>query len=456
MIIFRAIGRCAAVLAIGLLAGALGSCGSGAVSSAVDPAIAFSISPSTATAYSGVPISFVISGGGQRSPYTVTSSNAAIMPLPSATIAGADLTIVPGTVSAQQSATVTVTVTDQAGKTASATITILPNIVSGDITITGNAPTAFPNCAAAGTVCAGQSGIATLTISQLGVLARGRSVRFDVVQGPFQFPVDASQTVFSSSVTVISDEGGRASTVLRANPGASPQIATIRATDVASGAFRTATFFIKQATINGGEFVTVPSGWTVNGAFKSICPAGSADFLIFGGVPPYSIRSSAPGTAGVFPNVTPNENPSRFSISYPQLACGIDGYQVIFTVTDSSGLSIQSTLTNKPGTADVPALPPAIVLSPQAVSLACGQSAQVLVTINNPGTAVATITTSIGTPTNSATALQVSGTNVITITRGLGTVGSGAGATPVSAAVTVGAGSAVPQTIAVNTVSTCP
>ncbi len=453
MIIFRAIERCATVLAIGLLAGALGSCGSGAVSSAVDPAIAFSISPSTATAYSGVPISFVISGGGQRSPYMVTTSNAVVMPLALSTIAGSDLTVVPGTVSEQQSATVTVT--DQAGKTASATITILPNIVSGNITITGNAPAAFPNCAAAGTVCVGQSGIATLTVSQLGVLARGRSVRFEVVQGAFQFPVDASQTVFSSSVTVVSDEGGRASTVLRANPGASPQIATIRATDVASGAFRTATFFIKQSTINGGEFVTVPTGWAVNGAFKNICPAGSTDFLIFGGVPPYSIRSSAPGTAGAFPSVTPNENPSRFSISYPQLACGIDGYQVIFTITDSSSLSIQSTLTNKPGTADVPAPPPAIVLSPQAISLACGQSAQVLVTINNPGTTAPTITTSIGTPTNLATALQVSGTNVITITRGIGTVGSGAGATPVAAAITVGAGSAVPQTIAVNTLSTC-
>ncbi len=453
MTIFRAIERCATVLAIGLLAGALGSCGSGAVSSAVDPAIAFSISPSTVTAYSGVPISFVISGGGQRTPYAVTTTNAAVMPLQSSTLAASDLTIVPGTVTAQQS--VTVTVTDQTGKSASATITILPNIVSGDITITGNAPVAFPNCATAGSVCAGQSGIATLTVSQLGVLARGRSVRFDVVQGAFQFPVDTSQTVFSNSVTVTSDEGGRASTVLRANPGASPQIATIRATDLASGAFRTATFFIKQATINGGEFVTVPTAWAVNGAFKNICPAGSADFLIFGGVPPYSIRSSAPGTAGVFPSVTPNENPSRFSISYPQLACGTDGYQVIFTITDSTGLSIQSTLTNKPGTSDLPALPPAIVLSPQAISLACGQSAQVLVTINNPGTAVVTITTAIGTPTSQASALQVSGTNVITITRGLGTVGSGTGATPVSAAVTVGAGSAVPQTIAVNTVSTC-
>ncbi len=453
MTIFRAIERCATIFFVGLLAVLLGACGSGAVSSAVDPAIAFTISPATATAYSGVPISFVISGGGQRPPYNVSSSNAAILPLASSTIAGSDLTIVPGAVTAQQS--VTLIVTDQAGKTVSATITIQPNIVSGNITITGNAPTAFPNCAAAGIVCAGQSGIATLTVSQLGVLARGRSVKFDVVQGAFQFPVDASQTVFSSSVTVVSDDGGRASTVLRANPGASPQIATIRATDVASGAFRTATFFIKQSTINGGEFVTVPTGWAVSGAFKNICPAGSTDFLIFGGVPPYSIRSSAPGTAGAFPSVTPNENPSRFSISYPELSCGIDGYQVIFTITDSSGLSIQSTLTNKPGTADLPALPPSIVLSPQAVTLACGQSAQVLVTINNPGTTVATITTSIGTPTNLATALQVTGTSVITITRGVGTVGAGTGVTPVTAAVSVGAGSAVPQTIAVNTVSTC-
>ena len=79
--------------------------------------------------------------------------------------------------------------TDQAGKTATSIVTIQPNLINGDITIRGTAPPEFPDCAGVGFVCAGQSGTASLTVSQNGAPARGRSVRFDVVQGNFRFPI---------------------------------------------------------------------------------------------------------------------------------------------------------------------------------------------------------------------------------------------------------------------------
>lgn len=435
----------------------LGSCGSGAVSSASDPALTFTLSPATATAYSGVPITLSISGGGGRSPYTLSSTNATILPVPSGPVSEAQVVLTPNAVSAQQS--VTVSVMDQAGKTATSVVAIQPNLVNGDITITGTAPPAFPTCAGVGIVCAGQSGTATLTLTQNGAPARGRSVRFDVVQGSYRFPVDVSQSVFSTSVTVTSDESGRATTVLRADTGASPQIATIRTTDLSTGAFRTATFLIKQSTLGGGEFVTVPPEWKVAGTFKNECPGGAVDYLIFGGTPPYSVRSSNPQGAGVSPALTSTENPSRFSVFFAAAACGTTGYQVLFTVTDATGLSIRPILTVTPGTEDRPTPPPAIILSPTSVSLACGQSAQVLVTITNPGTTAPTITTSVGTPLSSTTALgvSISTSGVITLVRGSGSVGTGATpATPVIAAVTVGAGSATPQTIAVSTQTTCP
>ena len=197
----------------------LGSCGSGAVSSASDPALTFTLSPATATAYSGVPITLSISGGGGRPPYTLSSTNATILPVPSGPVSDTQVVLTPNAVSAQQS--VTVSVMDQAGKTATSVVAIQPNLVNGDITITGTAPPAFPTCAGVGIVCAGQSGTATLTLTQNGAPARGRSVRFDVVQGSYRFPVDVAQTVFSTSVTVTSDESGRATTVLRADTGAS-------------------------------------------------------------------------------------------------------------------------------------------------------------------------------------------------------------------------------------------
>ncbi len=436
----------------------LNSCGSGAVSSSSDPTITFALSPSTPTTYSGVPFTLTISGGGARGPYLITSSNATLLPIPASSLSDTQITLTPGTVTAQQS--VTISVTDQAGKTATSVVTIQPNLINSNITVTGNAPPGFPECVGVGFVCAGQSGTASLTVSQNGVPVRGKSVRFDVIQGDFRFPVDVSQTLFSTSVTVTSDESGRAMTVLRADSGALPQIATIRATDNTTGAFRTATFFIKQSTVGGGQFVTVPPQWTVTGSYAGSCPSGSVDFLIFGGTPPYDIRSSAPAIASIFPTRTAVENPSRFTATFPPPfsapTCGV----VTFTITDATGLSIQSSLTVAEGTGVRPT--PVLNLSPDTVDLACGQSAQVTVSITDPGTPPPTVTASIGTGTSTATALTATvstfgSASTITLTRGTGKVGGGALATdPVTATVSVGAGSAIPKPISVKTITTCP
>ena len=428
----------------------LNSCGGG-VSASSDPTITLAVSPSSATAYSGVPATFAISGGGARAPYQVTSSNASLLPTPSSPISETQFVLTPSAVTAPQS--VTISVQDQAGKTATSVVTIQPNFINGDITITGTAPPAFPNCVGVGIVCAGQLGTATLTVSQNGVPARGRNVRFDVVQGSFGFPVDATQLQpFATSATVTSDESGRASVVLRVNTGAAPQIATIRATDLTSGAFRTASFFIRQATVGGGDFVAIPPEWKITGTFKGICPGGVVDYLIFGGTPPYAVRSSAPLIASVSPALTAVENPSRFTATFQEnKLCGT-GYQVTFTVTDATGLSIQPTLTNTPGTADLPTPPPVITLSPSAVNLECGQSTQVFVAITNPGTTAPTITTAIvGSYTTSSGVPALSATvsnSTITITRAAGTVSN-----PI--AIVVGAGSATPQIISVNSTPIC-
>ena len=352
---------------------------------------------------------------------------------------------------------------DQAGKTATSTVTIQPNLINSDITITGTAPPAFPTCAGVGAICAGQSGTATLTVSQNGVPARGRSVFFEVVQGNFYFPLNAVPAdPFPMSITDRSDESGRVSVVLRAKIDAPPQIATIRATDVASGAFRTATFFIKQAAVGGGQFVTIPPEWKITNTFKGECAGGTVDYLIFGGAPPYTIRSSAPQIASASPAVTLDENPSRFTVSFPaNLSCGT-GYQVFFTVTDKTGLTIQPILTNTAGSDTRPTVTtPTISLSPNSVPLlGCEQSVQVLATVRDPGTTAATITTSISTPiTGNALTVPPPVNGVITISRGIGTVGTVTiPPTPFTTAnINVGAGSATPAQITITrTPTTCP
>lgn len=435
----------------------LSSCGSGAVSSSSDPAIVLTVSPSSATAYSGVPATFVITGGGARAPYQITSSNPTLLPVPSSAVTGTQFVLTPSAVAAQQ--VVTISVMDQAGKTATSSVTIQPNFINSDITITGTAPPAFASCAGVAAICAGQSGTATLTVNQNGVPARGRSIRFDVAQGNFGFPVDAVQSApFPTSATVVSDESGRASVVLRANTDAAPQIATIRATDVASGAFRTATFFIKQAAVGGGQFVTIPPEWIITNRYKGECAGGVVDYLIFGGTPPYAIRSSAPFVAIASPAVTAVENPSRFTVTFPaNSSCGT-GYQVIFTVTDNTGLTIQPILTNTAGTEDrvVNTPPPSITLEPNSIpSLACGQSQQVRATVNNPGTTAATVTTSIGTPITGTAITAPVANGVITISRGSGKVGNST-AVDTQATINVGAGSATAQISIVSTPTICP
>lgn len=444
--------RSLAIFAICLGAGVLNSCGSGAVSSSSSPDIAFSVSPASTTSYSGVPVTFTISGGGLRGPYQVTSSNASLLPVPPGTISATQFSLTPSVVASSQS--VTITVRDQAGALATASTTITPNFIGGDITVTGTGPatTGLAACQSTGVVCAGQTGTVKLTVSSLGAPAAGRAVRFDVVQGAYRFPTNAAQTTFATSITVTSDERGVASTPLLADTSVPFQVATIRATDVASGAFRTSTFFIRQPTVAGAEFTTVPTQWTVSGTYKTECPGGVVDYLIFGGTPPYTIRSSVPGFANIFPSVTNVENPSRFTVTFGASTCAADS-SVVFTVTDATGLTTLPTLTVKPGTEDRPAPPPTMTLSPTTLTVGCGQQGQSLATVLTTASTTPVVTASLGTAVNPSNALLVTvaaSGGLITVTRNNGTVASS------PAVITVGSGVTAPQTLSVVTPLTCP
>ncbi|HEX5628468.1 MAG TPA: hypothetical protein VFX72_02775, partial [Usitatibacteraceae bacterium] len=117
--------RIAAALAA---AAGIASCGGG-VSANPSPVVddpAITILPGTAVLFSGMPTTFVLSGG--TGSYIVASSNQAIVPFTGG-VTGRSITIVPNPVTADT--TVTLTVRDTGAATpVTATVTVRPGTVS--------------------------------------------------------------------------------------------------------------------------------------------------------------------------------------------------------------------------------------------------------------------------------------------------------------------------------------
>src|SRR5256885_11347806 len=116
--------------------GLLVACGSGAVTdNSTTGSTAISISPSSATLYSDLPTTFVLSGG--NGSYVVTSNNQAIIGF-TGVVTGKTLTVIPSAVGADTA--VTLTVTDTANHApAAATLTVKPRTINNAVTVTRSA-----------------------------------------------------------------------------------------------------------------------------------------------------------------------------------------------------------------------------------------------------------------------------------------------------------------------------
>jgi hypothetical protein len=228
------------------------------------------ITPGTATTYSGTPFTFAVTGGTQ--PYTIISSDQAALPVVG-TLDGNTLVVIPGNVGTDTD--VTLTVRDNSGATTSAAITVRPNLLlPSSITITGN-----PNCGASGaTLCSGQDGNASVVITgPAGAPLAGREIRFDVVQGTFSISSTTPGQPLVQSLTVTTDVNGRAAVRLVVPTTAATQFATLRATDVTSGSSIVAQFTIAQF-VNGSSVLTViPTGTTTfTGPDTAHCSSGAS------------------------------------------------------------------------------------------------------------------------------------------------------------------------------------
>jgi hypothetical protein len=347
-----------------------------------------SITPATATAYSGNPFTFVVTGGTQ--PYTIVSSDQAALPVVG-TLTGNTLVVVPGNVGADTA--VTLSVRDAAGLTTSAAVTVRPALLlPSSIKITGN-----PNCSSSGaTLCSGQDGSALVQLlGPGGAPLAGRGVRFDVVQGDFGLSSTAPGQPVVQSLTITTDQNGNAAVRLVVPSTASTQVATLRATDVTSGSSVVGQFTIAQF-VNGNSVLSViPTGVTTfTGPDNQTCSSGaSATFYVFGGTPPYTIATNFPQAITITGNPLFNSG-DGFTIT----TNGTCFTGLTFAITDANGRTLLTppTASNVVGTA-APVTP--LAINPSSASCVANQqnNFDFLVT-GGSGTYSAIIAPNIGTP----------------------------------------------------------
>jgi hypothetical protein len=410
--------RSAAVLAAAL---GIASCGGG-VSANPSPVVdspTLTILPASAVLYSGMPTTFVFSGG--TGAYIVASSNQAIVPVAGG-VTGRSITVVPHPVAADTTVTLTLRDTGSAAPV-SATLTVRPGTVNNEITITRTST--ITGCTGVA-LCSGGDAEVTVTLSQGGIPLAARGVQFAVVSGDFRFittqPGALPETLDTVQSTV-TDQTGKARARIRILPAAANQTALMQITDLGTGAFQRTSFVIAQVTEADVSFYTVPASLDFIGPLPSTCASGSALFHIYGGTPPYSVSSSSPafplllppGTSS--PPVVVRNNGGTFTVQANGGGCSSEGIAGSIIVTDAAGRVRTVPLSNKP-TADTLV---ELVVAPDTVTLSsCDAYASVTIAGGTGsyyfGSGSDAIEGSIAFPGNTATFRRRPGSAAVTTT----------------------------------------
>jgi len=353
--------RAAAAFAAALT---LASCGGGGVSANPSPIVdspTLTILPATAIMYSGMPTTFVFSGG--TGAYIIASSDQAVLPAIGG-VTGRSVTLVPNTVVAETTVTLTLRDTGSAAPV-TATVTVRPGTVNNNITITPSS-TQSADCSPA--ICSGGDAEVRVTVSQGSIPLPARGIRFDVVSGSFNFIISAPglpEQVASSHV-VVTDETGVARARMRVTAGAANQTALLQVTDLGTGAFRQTSFAIAQFNGNAPAFFTLPSSITYTGPYANVCASSSStQIAIFGGTPPYNITGGGSGYS-VSPAVV-GVSGGSFTLSLFSTPVCIENAAI--GVTDATGRTTAVTFSSVTGTGAAPA--PGIALFPSTLALAC-------------------------------------------------------------------------------------
>lgn len=352
----------------------------------VAPTPALIVSPAVLTIYAGTPVRVTINSG--VGPFQVFTSDAVVLPVIQA-VAGTGIDLTASTVSVDN--IVTLTVRDAAGQSATIIVTVKPSPVLGVLSITQTT-----NSTCAGTsantvdkaaICSGESGVASITVRSANTsVLPNRQIRFDVVQGSFDFLIGQSAATTAKTLTVVTDQNGKADVAFRTIAGTPSQAALIRATDLTSGNRVDGAFTIVQATNGTAILSVVPSSYSGGGGFVSQCVSVSGDYVIYGGTAPYTITNGLPN-AGTLSSgtsigqvITVAVQGGIFRFTSNPVADGCGGFKAPITIADASGRITTVDFNVTAGTvARVPA-----VFSPTSVTFTANQGGTAAVPAEPP------------------------------------------------------------------------
>ncbi|MBL8515346.1 MAG: hypothetical protein JNM76_00135 [Betaproteobacteria bacterium] len=415
----------------------LQACGGGGTSSDTGLRTGeLAILPATSTVFAGNPFTFTIAGG--TAPYHLQSSEPALLPL-NLTTSSNTYTVVPGNPAvidaglppeAYPIRTVNVTVRDNGGRTAQASVAVGQNFLLGfDVTISSISAcgqTGGTGAAVSVSACAGFESRIDIRPFSGGLFRPNRRVRFSVLFGPLAYIQDDNVTL-ASTYTTVTDSFGRTFARFVPASNALTQFVGIRLTDVDSGSYRDVVITLLSAPT--GPLTATPATLPViAGGTTSQCGQGQANVLITGGVPPYRAVTTAPLSVLISPSDIPASG-GVLNVFYggglpPNCGSGS------IVITDAVGASVTVTASSAPGTV-APTQP--LTVSPTSFCFtAAGQT----------GTAIALggNATKVVNSANTAIATAALATNTVTITAGaaLGTttVNVNDGASSVSINVT--------------------
>ena len=412
------------------------SCGGGG--SATTPASGgpLTVEPDGATLFAGVRATITVIGG--RPPYTLTSTEPGLLPLP-ATLDGHSLDVIPNNPSVIDSGlqpedlpvrTVIVTARSTDGASDSATIKIARNF------LTGYGISFLSSTCTGGGVCAGGETVIAFDSTFNGNLQPNRTYRVERVRGPFQFVDPINTNNQTDSILVTSDSSGRFTAVMRVASGVPTQVGILRVTDTVTGAQTLFNFTIVSTATGTKPLALFPATANFVGPNGNQCGSGTFDVLVFDGTPPYT--AICPNPQLFVSNIPSTTQPGRFTFTVGASSNCLTSEPCV--IQDSAGTRATVLITTVKGTTTPP---PALVVSPTSMSLLCNQSGN--------ATAVGGNGSYSANSSHPRVTAIVSG-NTITITRVNGDL---AVVYPTSATVTVTDGASI-QNITVTVPANCP